>query len=117
AESLLPAWTLDWHMTPSTGFADAAVLGWLLVHAALIGSALALHRRAPRWTVAVAWFYVFFGAVANWPYFATIPTAERFMYLSLGGVALALGAGLRREPRAFAPALVGAVALGALSFD
>jgi tetratricopeptide (TPR) repeat protein len=116
-ETLLPAQSFDWHLTPSTGFADAAVVFWLLVHAALVGSAVALRRRAPPWTVAVAWFYVFLLPVANWPISVSIPTAERFLYVSLGGVALALGAALSRVPRALPAAGVAVLALGVGAFD
>jgi len=115
-EPLLPAQSLDWYLTPSTTFADVAVFGWLLVHAALATSAVALRNRAPRWTLCVACFYAFLLPVANWPFFTGIPTAERFLYLPLVGVALALAAGIARAPRAILPAaFAAAAALGAAS--
>lgn len=115
-EPLLPAHSLDWYMTPSTGFADAAVLAWAAVHAAILASAVRLRASAPLWTLAVAWFYVFLLPVANWPWFGGIPTAERFLHVSLGGFALAAAAGLRRAgPRAVPAALVAAAAFAAAS--
>ncbi len=113
-EPLLPAQSTDWHMTPSTSFADAAALAWLFVHAAIVASALALRTRAPRWTLAVLWFYAFLLPAANWPVFIGLPTAERFLYLPLAGVAVALGAALVRAPRAaWTASIVAAAALGA----
>jgi tetratricopeptide (TPR) repeat protein len=118
-ETLLPAQALDWYMTPSTSFADGAVVLWLFVHAALLASAAFARKRAPRWTLAVVWFYVFLLPVSNWPFFTGIPTAERFLYVPLFGVALALGCGLVRAASvgrpAFAAALVAAAALGGMS--
>jgi hypothetical protein len=118
AETLLPAQSFDWYMTPSTSFADGAAAAWLIVHAALVVSAVAARKRAPLWTISVAWFYAFLLAVANWPVFVGKPTSERYMYLSLAGAALAAGAALVRAPRAvWAAALVAVAAFGAASLD
>jgi hypothetical protein len=115
-ETLLPAQSLDWYLTPSTTFADAAAVAWLLVHAALIASAIAFRARAPFWTLAVAWFYGFLLTVANWPFFLGIPTAERFLYLPLAGAAALLASILARAPRAaWTAAAVVVAAFGASS--
>jgi hypothetical protein len=103
-ETLLPAQSLDWFLAPSRSFADGAVLAWLAAHAALVATAIAVRRRAPAVTVAVAWFYAFLLPAANWPVFVGIPTTERYLYLSLGGAALAAGCAIRRG--ALVPALV-----------
>jgi hypothetical protein len=110
AQTLLPSWSLDWYLSPSTSFADGAVIACLAVHAALVGSAFAMRRREPRWTLAVALFYVFFAPVANWPISVSIPTAERFMYVPLVGFALAVGLALVRIPRSTGVAAVVVVA-------
>ncbi len=115
-ETLLPAQSLDWYLTPSTTILDGAALVWLAAHAALVASAVLARRRAPLWTLAVAWFYVFLLPVSNWPFFLGIPTTERFLYLPLAGVALAIAWTLARAPRAATTAaLVAAAALGAQS--
>jgi hypothetical protein len=115
-ETFLPAQSADWYMTPSTSFADAAAVAWLLVHLALIASAIAMRSRAPLGTLAVAWFYGFFVPVANWPFFLGIPTAERFLYVPLAGAAIGLAVALARAPRgAFAAAIVIVVAFAASS--
>jgi hypothetical protein len=117
AETLLPAQSLDWYMSPSTSFADGAVVAWLFVHAALVVSAVTARRRAPLWTVSVAWFYAFLLPAANWPFFIGKPTSERYMYASLAGAALAAGWALVRAPRAaWTAAFVAAAALGVQSF-
>jgi hydrogenase/urease accessory protein HupE len=101
-------------MTPSTSFADAAVLAWLAVHAAIVASAVAARRTAPLWTVAVVWFYAFLGPVSNVVTSVGMPTCERFLYASVGGVALALGLALTRVPRgAWAATIVALLALAA----
>jgi len=113
-QPLLPAQSLEWYMSPSTGFADAAVLAWLVVHAAIVASAVAARRRAPIWTLAVAWFYAFLGPVSNVLTSLGMPTCERFLYASVGGVALALGWALVRAPRgAWIAAFVAVTALAA----
>jgi hypothetical protein len=114
-EALLPAQTLDWHLSPSTSFADGAVLAWLAVHAALVAAAVVVRRRAPALTVGVAWFYAFLLPVANWPVFVGIPTAERYLYLSLVGAALAAGWVARRI--GLAPLVVVVAAFAALTID
>ncbi len=114
AEAFLPAFAQDWYLTPSTSFADGAALAWLAVHAALVASAFLARRAEPRWTLAVALFYVFFGPVSNLVLSVSIPTAERFMYVPLAGVALAVGLALvRTKMRAWPAALVAAAAFGA----
>jgi tetratricopeptide (TPR) repeat protein len=115
AQSFLPAFSQDWYMTPSTSFADGAVIAWLAVHAALVGSAVAMRGREPRWTVAVALFYVFLAPVSNVVFSVSIPTAERFMYVPLVGFALAVGLALVRAPRTTIAALVVAAAFAATS--
>ncbi len=118
AETLLPAQSFDWYMTPSTSFVDGAAVTWLVVHAALVVSAVATWRRAPLWTISVAWFYAFLLAVANWPVFVGKPTSERYLYLSLAGAALAVGWALVRAPRAaWFGALAVVAAFGAASLD
>jgi tetratricopeptide (TPR) repeat protein len=117
-EPLLPAHTLDWYMTPSRSFADAAAVAWGVVHVGILATAAVLARRAPAWTLAVAWFYGFLLPVANWPWFSGIPTTERFLYLPLAGFALAVAVGARRTGTRAVPALgVVAVAFAAASFD
>jgi len=113
-ETLLPAQSLDWYMTPSSSLADGASLAWLAVHLALVASAVAARARAPQWTIAVAWFYAFLLPVSNWPVFTGAPTAERYMYVALAGPALAVGWALTRGPRGTrTAALVAAAALAA----
>jgi hypothetical protein len=115
-ESLLPAQTADWYLSPSTTLADVAALSWLAVHAALVASAVVARRRAPLWTVSVACFYAFLLPVSNLPpLYVGVPTAERYLYVSLAGVALAVGWALTRVPRATAPAAVVVAALGVAS--
>jgi hypothetical protein len=117
AECLLPAPSVDWFLSPSTSFAEGAVLAWLAVHAALVASAVAARRVAPLWTLAVLWFYAFLAPVANWPVPLGVPTAERYLYLPLAGAAVAFGWTASRAPRAAWPAVVTVlVALAAGSF-
>jgi len=117
-ETLLPANSFDWYMPPSRSFDETAVTAWLLVHAALVLSAVLAWRRAPLWTVSVAWFYVFLLPVANWPFSVGKPTSERYMYLSLAGAALAAGWALVRAPRWIWPATIAAAAaFGVQSFE
>jgi len=116
AESLLPAFSFDWYMVPSASFADAAALAWLAALVALAVSAVVVRRTAPLWTTAVAWFLAFLAPVANWPFFLGIPTAERFLYLPLAGVAIAVAWLVARGPqRLLVPALVVVAALAAQS--
>jgi len=114
-ETFLPAQSVDWYLPISTSFADGAAVAWLLVHVALIASAVAVRRSAPLLTLAVAWFYGFFVPVANWPFFLGIPTAERFLYLPLAGAAIGLAAGLARAPRGARAAAIVVVAAFAAS--
>ena len=114
-ETFLPVQSVDWYMTPSTSFADAAAIAWLCVHVALVASAVAVRARVPLFTLAVAWFYGFFIPVANWPFFLGIPTAERFLYLPLAGAAIGLAATLARAPRGARTAAVVVVAAFAAS--
>jgi len=115
-ESLVPSFSQDWYLSPSTSLADGAVLGWLLVHAALVASAVVAWRREPRWTLAVALFYLFLAPVSNVLFSVSIPTAERFLYVPLAGLALAVGLALLRAPRAaFVATMVAAAALGVTS--
>jgi tetratricopeptide (TPR) repeat protein len=109
-EPLLPAQSFEWYLSPSTSFADAAVIAWLAVHAAIVTSAVVLWRRAPLWTVAVMWFYWFFATVSNVLTSVGMPTCERFLYVSIGGVALALGWTLTRAGRGVWTATLVAVA-------
>jgi hypothetical protein len=111
ADALLPAEAFDWYLSPSTSFADAAVLGWLAVHLAILATAAALRTRAPRVTLGVAWFYACFAAVANWPVFLGVPTTERFMYLPLAGAAVVFAWALPRAPRAAGIVIVAAFAI------
>jgi hypothetical protein len=114
AESLLPAFSFDWYMVPSRSFADAAALAWLGVLVALAASAVVFRRTAPLWTIAVAWFLAFLAPVANWPFFLGIPTAERFLYVPLAGVAIAVAWIVARGPRRlFVPVFVVVAALAA----
>jgi tetratricopeptide (TPR) repeat protein len=106
ADALLPAEAFDWYLSPSTSFADAAVIGWLAVHVAILATAVALRTRAPRVTLGIAWFYACFAAVANWPVFLGVPTTERFMYLPLAGAAVAFAWALSAVPRARAAGVV-----------
>ena len=117
AETFLPAQTVDWFLSPSTSFADAAVLGWLGVHAALAGCAIAMRNRVPLVALAIAWFYAFLLPVANWPFYVGIPTGERFLYLPLAGAAIALACALTRLPRALPAAGLAAAAFAAISVD
>ena len=111
ADALLPAEAFDWYMTPSTSFADGAVLGWLAVHAAIVAAAVWLRTRAPHVTLGIAWFYACFAAVANWPVFLGVPTAERFMYLPLMGLAVVVACPLTVAPRAARCAVVVIIAV------
>ena len=115
ADAMLPAQSLDWHLPPSTMFADGAVIAWLLVHGALVTSAVTLRTRTPLWTLAVGVFYAFLLPVANWPFPVGIPTAERYLYLPLAGAAIAFGFALTRARRAIPAALVIVATLGAAS--
>jgi len=117
-ETLAPAQSFDWYMSPSRSFDEAAAVVWLVVHAALVGSAIATRRRAPLWTASVVWFYAFLLAVANWPFSVGKPTSERYLYLSTAGFALAVGWAVLRAPRAaWAAALVAVGALGVQAFS
>jgi len=115
AETFLPAQSLDWYLSPSTSFADGAVVAWCAVHAALVATAIAVRRRAAVVTVAVAWFYAFLLPVANWPVLLDAPTAERYLYLPLGGAALVLGWAMCRSRSVTTPAVVIVAALTAQS--
>jgi len=118
AETLLPTQAFDWHIDPSRSFADGAVVLWLVVHAALVASAVAARRRAPVWTLAVAWFYVFLLPVANWPVHLGTFTAERYLYAPLAGAAIAFAWALSIAPRAARPAaavIVVALAAGSVA--
>jgi tetratricopeptide (TPR) repeat protein len=115
AETLLPAQSFDWYMTPSRTLADSAALVWLAVHATLLVSAFRARHRAPVWTVAVGWFYAFLLPVSNWPFFLGIPTTERFLYVPLAGVALAAGFACVRVPRCVPALFVAVAALGVSS--
>jgi tetratricopeptide (TPR) repeat protein len=113
-QPLLPAQSLEWYLSPSTSFADAAVIAWLVVHVAIVASAVLARRSAPLWTLAVVWFYAFLGPVSNVLISVGMPTCERFLYASVGAVALAIGWALVRAPRgARAAALVAVAALAA----
>jgi tetratricopeptide (TPR) repeat protein len=113
AETVLPAPAVDWYLTASWSFAEAAVLAWLAVHAGLIATAFVVRARAPAVALAIAWFYAFLIPVANWPWFLGIPTSERFLYLPIAGAAIAAAFALSRAPRAaLAAALTAAAALG-----
>jgi tetratricopeptide (TPR) repeat protein len=116
ADTLLPAQSADWYLTPSTSLVDAASLAWLGVHAALVASAFVARTRAPLWTLAVAWFYAFLLPVSNLPgIYVGSPTAERYLYVSLAGAALAVGWTLTRVPRVAPAALVVIVAFATAS--
>jgi hypothetical protein len=115
-QSFVPAFAQDWRLAPSTSFADGAAVAWLVAHAAIVASAVALRRRAPRWTLAVLLFYVFLAPVANWPFCLGIATTERFLYVPVAGAMLAVGLALERAPRGtIVAALVAAIAFCATS--
>jgi hypothetical protein len=114
AQTVLPAFALDWYMTPSTSFADGAALAWLAAIVAAAALAMRLRSRAPGWTLAAVWFVAFLLPVANWPFFLGIPTTERFLYVPLAGAALAFALVVAKGSRhLFEPALVVVAALGA----
>ncbi len=109
-----PAW--DWYLAPATSLTAPSVLGWLVVHVALIATAVRLRERRPLVAVAVCLFYFPLIPVANWPFALGIPTAERFLYLPLLGLAVLVARGLVAAPRATMTALVAAGLLGVAAF-
>jgi tetratricopeptide (TPR) repeat protein len=115
-ETLLPAQSLDWYMTPSSTF-DLAALTWLAAHVALLGWAWTARKRAPLLALGVFVFYVFLSPVANWPLPVGKPTSERYLYVSLAGAAFAVGGTLVGRRALLAPLGVVAAAFVALTID
>jgi tetratricopeptide (TPR) repeat protein len=115
--ALLPArQAVDWYLPESTSLADPAALGWFAVHAGLIGTAVRWRAARPGIAAAISLFYLPLVPVANWPFSLGIPTAERFLYVSLIGVAVAFALGAQRLPRsALAAPFVIVACLGALT--
>ncbi|MHC4338988.1 MAG: hypothetical protein ACYSX0_02065 [Planctomycetota bacterium] len=87
--------TVDYHVATSTG------LGWheagaLLVLALVVASAVAAGRRS---RFALAWFFVALLPASNLIRPIGIPTAERFLYLPMAGLAIWIGPLLARYRR------------------
>ncbi|MHC4933957.1 MAG: hypothetical protein ACYTGV_17405 [Planctomycetota bacterium] len=101
--------TVDYHVATSTG------LGWheagaLVVLALVVVSAVAAGRRS---RFALAWFFVALLPASNLIRPIGIPTAERFLYLPMAGLAIWLGPLLARYRR---PALILLASLFVLTF-
>jgi tetratricopeptide (TPR) repeat protein len=127
-ETLLPAQAFDWRLVPARSFAEGAVVAGLVLHAALLASAVRARRRAPLWTLSVAWFYAFllpvaaawtYGLllpVAEWRVFLGVLTSERYLYAPLAGAAIAFAWAFARGGRPLrAAAAVVVVSLAAQS--
>jgi tetratricopeptide (TPR) repeat protein len=87
--------TVDYHVPTSTGLGLGEVVA-LVVLAAIVAAAVAA---GPRSRLALAWFFLALLPVSNLIRPIGIPTAERFLYLPLVGVALWAGPVLGRYRR------------------
>jgi tetratricopeptide (TPR) repeat protein len=106
----------DWYLNPSTSLLAPSALAWLAVLVALVVTAVRLRARTPLAAAAISLFLFPLIPVANWPFALGIPTSERFLYLSLLGVAVLVAAASRRGVLR-AAATVAALAMAAISFD
>jgi tetratricopeptide (TPR) repeat protein len=107
---LLPVrYVYDYHVPAVSTVDIGTILGILIL--ALAG--LGLWRGSPRTRLAVAWIAIGILPVSNLIYTLGIPTAERFLYLPLVGLAFALGHLLSRRWR---PAAVVILCLLSLTF-
>jgi len=111
---------VEYDLVPSAGFSEAAVLGALALHLALIGVGLALWRRIPVFLFGLIWFYAVLAPAAIMPN----DLFEHRVYAALPGVLLALLVPLCEEltsqaatvRRLLTTAVAGALALLAVSF-
>ncbi|MHC4492490.1 MAG: hypothetical protein ACYTDU_12780, partial [Planctomycetota bacterium] len=87
--------TVDYHVPTSTGLGLGEVVA-LVILAAIAAAAVAA---GPRSRLALAWFFLALLPVSNLIRPIGIPTAERFLYLPLVGVALWAGPVLGRYRR------------------
>ena len=113
--AVLPVRTdTDWYLTPTTSLWIPSALAWLAVLVALVATAIRTRARLPLVAAAITIYLFPLIPVANWPFQLGIPTAERFLYVSLLGLALIVaGAATRRR---VIPAAVAAIfALGVIS--
>ncbi len=108
--------SFDWSMSSSRGFADVAVLLWIVIHLGCVVGAVALARRGARVPLAaLALFVLPLLPVANVPFDLGIPTTERFLYIPLLAVAVLASTALRYLPRCRPALAVVAACLAALS--
>jgi tetratricopeptide (TPR) repeat protein len=94
--------TVDYHVPVSTGLGTGEIVAILLL-AAIAVAAIVAGRRS---RLALAWFFLSLLPVSNLIRPIGIPTAERFLYLPLAGVALWAGPVLARHRRLAAAILV-----------
>ncbi len=102
----------EWYLPVSTSLLSPTVLLCLALHVALIVGAWRWRVTRPVLALCAALFYVPLIPVANWPFQLGIPTAERFLYLSLLGLALLVATLLRRAPRAWPAVALAVLACG-----
>jgi tetratricopeptide (TPR) repeat protein len=93
--------TVDYHVPASTGLGAGEVVA-IVILGALVAAAVAGGRRS---RLALAWFFLALLPVSNLIRPIGIPTAERFLYLPLVGVALWAGPVLARYRRLAAAVL------------
>ncbi|MHC4974181.1 MAG: tetratricopeptide repeat protein [Planctomycetota bacterium] len=93
--------TIDYHVPVSTGVGAGEIVA-ILILAAIVAAAI---RGGPRSRLALAWFFLALLPVSNLIRPIGIPTAERFLYLPLVGVALWAGPVLARHRRLAAAVL------------
>ncbi len=120
-QTVLPARSdYDWYLPTTTSLVVPSALAWLGVVIALVVAAVHLRRRQPLLAAAIGFFFFPLIPVANWPFQLGIPTTERFLYLPLFGLALAVTAAAARVGRArrrplLAAAAAAAIAMGVIS--
>jgi tetratricopeptide (TPR) repeat protein len=87
--------TIDYYVPPSSGLGWAEVKAILIL--ALLGASAWLGGRRSRF--AIAWFAIAILPVSNVLVPIAIPTAERFLYLPVAGLALLVGPFFERHSR------------------
>ena len=93
--------TIDYYVPPSSGFGWAEVKAIAIL--VLLGASAWLGGRRSRF--AVAWFAIAILPVSNLLVPIAIPTAERFLYLPVAGLALLAGPFFARHSRVAVPIL------------
>lgn len=108
--------SLDWYLPSSTTLADPAALAWLAVHVTILGTALLRLRRDPLLSAGIVFVYAPLAPVANWPFSTGIPTTDRFLYVSVSGLALLVATAFSRLPPARRSAATASLATVLASF-